>query len=43
LLVIYIPFFQTIFKTVPLSLYDWMIILLFSSSALFVLPEIFMR
>jgi Ca2+-transporting ATPase len=43
LLVIYIPFFQAIFKTVPLSLRDWMIILLFSSSALFVLPEIFMR
>jgi Ca2+-transporting ATPase len=42
-LVIYIPFFQAIFKTVPLSLYDWMIILLFSSSALFILPEIFMR
>lgn len=42
LLVIYVPFLQSIFKTVPLSLYDWMIIILFSSSSLLVLPEIFM-
>ena len=35
LAVIYLPPLQSIFKTVPLSLNDWMIILIVSSTAFF--------
>jgi len=43
LVIIYVPFFQTIFETVPLNIFDWLKIFLFSSLGLFVFPEIFMR
>ena len=43
LAVIYLPFFQPLFKTVPLNARDWLIILAMSSSGLLILPEIFMR
>jgi len=43
LAVIYLPFFQTVFKTVPLNASDWLIILPLSSLGLLILPEIFMR
>ncbi|MFQ5987318.1 MAG: calcium-translocating P-type ATPase, SERCA-type [Dehalococcoidia bacterium] len=43
LAVIYVPFFQPLFKTVPLNASDWLIILAMSSSGLLILPEIFMR
>lgn len=43
ILIIYLPFFQTIFATVPLTVLDWLKILLFSSLGLFVIPKIFMR
>jgi len=43
LAIIYIPFFNVIFRTVPLSLYDWLFVLVGSASGLLVLPEIFMR
>jgi len=40
--IIYIPMFQTIFKTVALNITDWIKIILLSSIGLFVFPEIFM-
>ena len=43
LVIIYVPFFNVIFKTVPLSPYDWLLVLVGSASGLLVLPEIFMR
>jgi len=43
IIIIYVPFFQIMFKTVPLNIYDWAKIILLSSSGLLVLPEIFMR
>jgi len=43
LAVIYLPFFQPLFRTVPLNTRDWLIILAMSSSGLLILPEIFMR
>jgi len=43
LAVIYVPFLQPLFKTVPLNLSDWLIILAMSSTGLLVLPEVFMR
>jgi Ca2+-transporting ATPase len=43
IIIIYVPFFQIMFKTVPLNISDWLKVLLFSSLGLFVLPEIFMR
>ena len=43
LMVIYLPFLQTVFKTVPLGMSDWLIILAISSTGLLILPEVFMR
>jgi Ca2+-transporting ATPase len=43
LAVVYIPFFQPLFKTVPLNASDWRIILAISASGLLILPEVFMR
>jgi Ca2+-transporting ATPase len=43
IIVIYVPFFQAIFETVPLNAYDWAKITVFSLSGLLVLPEVFMR
>jgi Ca2+-transporting ATPase len=43
IIIIYIPFFQLIFDTVPLNIFDWLKILLFSSLGLFILPEVFMK
>jgi Ca2+-transporting ATPase len=41
--VLYIPFLQFYFGTVPLTFQEWMFILLLSTAGLFVLPEVFMR
>jgi Ca2+-transporting ATPase len=43
LAVIYLPFFQPLFKTVPLTGSDWLIILAIASSGLLILPEVLMR
>jgi Ca2+-transporting ATPase len=43
LFVIYVPFIQLLFGTVPLGLFDWLKILVFSSLGLFVFPELFMK
>ncbi len=40
---VYIPFFNTIFKTVPLNLVDWLIITVVSSSGLLIIPKLFIR
>ena len=42
-MVLYVPFFQVMFKTVPLNVYDWAKILVLSSLGLLVLPEVFMK
>ena len=39
--IIYVPFFQVIFKTVPLSLYDWARIIGLTSLGLLVPPRLF--
>jgi Ca2+-transporting ATPase len=41
--VLYIPFLQFYFGTVPLTFQEWTFILLLSTAGLFVLPEVFMR
>jgi Ca2+-transporting ATPase len=41
--IIYIPIFQSVFKTVPLTIIDWIKIILFSIPALFVFPEVLMN
>jgi len=41
--VIYVPFLQSLFKTVPLTGSDWLIVLAISVTGLLVLPEVFMR
>ena len=41
--IIYIPFFNVLFKTVPLELFDWLIIGLLSSTGLFLIPKVFIR
>jgi len=43
LAVVYVPFLQPYFQTVPLSVSDWLIVLAMSFTGLLVLPEIFMR
>ena len=43
LLVIYLPTLQPVFDTVSLSLNDWLLIVLFASPALLVLPEVFIK
>ena len=43
LIILYIPFLQLSFQTVPLGFYDWLKVLLLSGSALLILPELFMR
>jgi len=43
LAVIYVPFLQSLFKTVPLTGSDWLIVLAISVTGLLVLPEVFMR
>jgi len=43
LAVLYIPFLQPLFRTVPLNASDWLIILAIASSGLLILPEVFMR
>jgi Ca2+-transporting ATPase len=43
LAVIYVPFLQPMFESVPLNLTDWLIILAMSFTGLLVLPEVFMR
>lgn len=41
-MVIYVPFFNSIFGTVPIGLFDWAIIILLCSSGLLVSPRIFL-
>lgn len=41
--IIYTPFFNSVFKTVPLGWFDWLVIVLLSSTGLFLLPKIFIR
>jgi Ca2+-transporting ATPase len=41
--VIYLPFLQSLFQTVPLGGVDWLIILPMSATGLLILPEVFMR
>lgn len=43
LVILYVPFLQILFQTVPLGLYDWLKVLLLSGSALLILPEVFMK
>lgn len=43
LAVVYVPFLQPLFKTVPLNVSDWLIILAIATSGLFILPEVLMR
>ena len=43
LAVIYVPFLQSLFKTVPLNGSDWLIVLAMSAVGLLILPEIFMN
>jgi Ca2+-transporting ATPase len=43
LAVLYVPFLQPLFKTVPLNGSDWLIVLAIASSGLLILPEVFMR
>jgi Ca2+-transporting ATPase len=43
LAVLYVPFLQPLFKTVPLSGSDWLIVLAIASSGLLILPEVLMR
>jgi Ca2+-transporting ATPase len=43
ILIIYVPFLQPLFQTVPLTASDWMRILVLSSLGLLVLPEVFMK
>lgn len=40
-LIIYTPVLQAIFNIVPLNLYDWLLVVAFSATALLVLPEVF--
>jgi len=41
--VIYTPFLQNLLGTVPLNIFDWMKILIFSSLGFFVFPSLFLR
>jgi len=41
--IIYVPFLQAIFGTVPLGFWDWIKIFIFSGLGFFVFPQIFMR
>jgi Ca2+-transporting ATPase len=43
LAVVYIPFLQPLFETVPLTVSDWLIVLVIASSGLLIVPEVFMR
>jgi len=43
LLVLYVPFLQVMFQTVPLGIFDWLKVLVLSSLGFLVLPKIFMR
>jgi Ca2+-transporting ATPase len=43
LAVVYVPFLQPLFQTVPLTASDWLIVLAIASSGLLILPEVFMR
>ncbi|RLE50838.1 MAG: hypothetical protein DRJ21_01325 [Candidatus Methanomethylicota archaeon] len=40
---VYIPTFQVIFDTVPLTIYDWMLCAILAGGGWILLPEIFMR
>ncbi len=43
LAVIYVPFLQSLFKTVPLTASDWLLVLAMGASGLLILPEVFMK
>jgi Ca2+-transporting ATPase len=42
LMILYVPFFNPYFGTVPLSINDWLIIVLLASSGLLISPRIFL-
>ena len=43
LAVLYVPFLQPLFETVPLTASDWAIVVAIAASGLLVVPEVFMR
>jgi Ca2+-transporting ATPase len=43
LLVVYLPFLQVVFQTVPLRPSDWLIVVAIASSGLLIVPEVFIR
>ncbi|MCS7105805.1 MAG: calcium-translocating P-type ATPase, PMCA-type [Candidatus Aenigmarchaeota archaeon] len=43
IMVVYVPFFQVIFSTVPLTLFELLLIISLSASALLILPEVFIK
>jgi Ca2+-transporting ATPase len=43
IIIIYVPFLQVMFQTVPLGIFDWLKVLALSSLGFLVLPKIFMR
>lgn len=43
LAVIYVPFLQPLFETVPLTASDWLLIVGMGASGLLILPEVFMK
>ena len=43
LMVVYVPFFQQIFRTVALNGSDWLIVLAIAASGLLILPEVFIK
>ena len=43
LMVIYVPFLQRVFYTVPLGGRDWLIVVAIASTGLLILPEVFIR
>ncbi|MEM5797718.1 MAG: calcium-translocating P-type ATPase, SERCA-type [Candidatus Aenigmatarchaeota archaeon] len=41
--IVYLPFFNIVFHTVPLNLFDWLLIIPFAATGLLVLPKLFIR
>ncbi len=41
--IVYLPFFNALFKTIPLNLFDWVIVALLSTTGWLVMPKVFIR